>query len=295
MKKIFFLLACISISAMLFTSCDPDALDKDNGGSTSSESDGGGADDASEGVSFTLPDALIGSRPSDEGSYVRLVVEMRSTEEGGMTYRYSETINLKALYSVEIPEVKHGNYDIYAWADCFSTKKDVDAFYNVEDLSGVSFDREDYPDFDVDSRHAYYVCQSDVKVDGKKLDIDMKRPHAGYTVTLQNPEQVLEVGRGGYTASVRYVTFLPSGFNVYRQLVNDSATDVSYTISLPVIEEDASGLCIAKDIVLCGVKESSVMLMIQIKDNAGDVVYESETIDVSLKNGTVTDVPLEVL
>lgn len=288
MNKLLSFFLCICTIA--FTSCGLDPLGKDSeSDATGSGNNNGSGEDHD--ISLTVPGGLLGGE-HPEDSYVRLFVELRSVVEGGPTYKYANTINLAALSEVDIPEIKNGVYDVYAWADTFSSVKDKTPFYNVENLGAVSFDAVSYRGTDTDEREAYYVAQKNVTIDGKLLDIEMKHPHAAYEIVVENPYDKFAGATDGLKAEVTYVNFLPSGFNVFSQNINDSVSGVSYSKSLPTITSQTTELSVGKDIVLCGSKASEVILSVKIKDGSGNVCYESESVRVMLENGKLNKVVL---
>ena len=288
MNKLISFILCIC--AVAFTSCGLDPLGKDSESNTSgsgSNNTGGGDHD----MSLTVPGDLLGNAHAED-SYVRLFVELRSVKEGGPTYNYANTINLAALSEVDIPEIKNGVYDVYAWADTFTSIKDKTPFYNVENLAAVSFEAASYKGADTSEREAYYVAQKNVTIDGKLLNIEMKHPHAAYEIVVENPYDKFAGATDGLKAEVTYVNFLPSGFNVFNQNINDSVSGVSYSKSLPIITSQTTELSVGKDIVLCGSKASEITLSVKIKDDSGNVCYESESVKVMLENGKLNKVVL---
>ena len=288
MKLSRHLWACLC--ALVFASCGPDLSGNGNGsGSEDSGSQDGTADKV---FSFTIPEGVSGTRPSED-HYARVTVELRSKESDEMSIRFSDTVNLKNLSNVDIPHVKDGKYDLLAWVDCFSTAKDVKPFYDVADLRGVSFDDDGYADCDIVSKTAYYVCEKDVLIEGdKNLDFTLKCPHGGYKVVLENPGDVMELDKKGYTAVVTYSAFLPSSFNVYMERTSDSHSGVSYTMDISEIKEDTASLCIAEDVVLCG-ESGAVGLVISIMDDSDNVVCQSAQLNIDLQRGAEKEVKVD--
>lgn len=286
MKRVVYFLACLC--AVVFASCDPD-FNKPDSGQDSSESGNTGNTGNSDGdVSFEMPDDEIGEKPADD-SYVRISVEMKS-QDSDARYRFSEIVNMNALSAVDIPDVPDGKYELYAWADGFSSHKDITFFYDVMEFSCVSFAAGNYAGVSNGAKTAYYVSQRDVVVDGnKRIDFEMKRPHGAYKVTLRNPQDIMEFNKKGYTSVVEYSGFLPSGFNVYNERIVDSVTGAGYTVSLPVITDQTGGVCVAEDIVLCS-NSGTVVLVFTIKDNEGNEVYRSSEVEVRLERGTLIEV-----
>ncbi len=283
MKKVAYFLACLC--ALVFASCDLDFNKPDSGqdGSESGNSDHPGCD-----VSFGMSDDEIGDKPADD-SYVRISVEMKS-QDSDARYRFSEIVNMNALSAVDLPDVPDGKYELYAWADGFSSNKDITFFYDVMEFSHVSFAAENYAGVSIDAKTAYYVSQKDVVVDGnKRIDFEMKRPHGAYKVTLSNPQDIMELNKKGYTAVVEYNEYLPSGFNVYNERIVDSVIGTSYTVSLPVITDQTGTVCVAEDIVLCAAS-GNLLLAFNIKDPEGNVVYRSSVLDIRLKRGTLVEI-----
>lgn len=287
MKRIAYCLACIC--AAVFASCDPDFNKQDPGQNGSGSENSGNSGNSGADVSFGMSDDLIGNKPADD-SYVRITVEMRSQGTDGQMYWFSEVVNMNALSAVDIPQVPDGKYELYAWADGFSSDKDITFFYDVTDFRCVSFASKNYAGVGKDMKTAYYVSQKDVVVDGnKRIDFDMKRPHAAYKVTLQHPERVMELNKKGYKAVVQYQGFLPSAFNVCNENIVDSVSGAGYTVSLPEITDQTTSICVAEDVVLCG-QTGKISLVFSIKDSADEVVYTSPAMEVYLNRGTLVEV-----
>ncbi len=283
MNRFVSLLVCSC--ALIFASCESDLSGTDSG--TSGTSGTGGSETSGTNVSFKRPDALIGDQPADD-SYVRLVVQLKSVKEGGPVYNYANTINLNALSSVEIPEIAEGEYNVYAWADSFSSQKDSPSFYNVENLSNIFFGGDGYGSVASGAKTAYYVSQENVKIDGSRLDLDMRLPHGGYRILMTDLYSVLGDKGAGCKAVVTYAGFLPSGFNVYTQRVVDSVPGASYSMSLPEITA-RNTICVAEDIVLCGQNTSQVSVSVKILDKDGEVCWMSDQIMIPLENGKVNE------
>ena len=156
----------------------------------------------------------------------------------------------------------------------------------------ISCEAADYNAFGLAARTAYYVSQKNVTINGENFSLDMKLPHAGYEILLQNPsEKVGKTGRG-FKAKVSYMTYLPSSFNVYNQNVTDSVTSISYSVSLPEITSQMSELCVGKDIVFCGPRGSFETAVVTVSDSEGNVCYQSDSIQISLENGKVRTLTL---
>lgn len=297
MKRLVALLLCIC--AIVFVSCDSGMFDKNTGTDSSSSGDGAQSGSVSK-IKFDRPDALHGVSPSED-SYVRLTLEMVSTEEGGPTYDYSDIINLNALSSVEIPDIADGTYDIYAWVDNFSPDKDKTPFYNIEGLNEISISTENYATADLESKVAYYVNEKNVVVSGnKELDIELKFPNGGYSVMLKNPYTKLGKGGSGFKAIVTYPQFVPSAFSIRTEKTIASVTNIGFTMSLPEITEQMEQVCIAKDLVLCKIKNSDgtpatnyVYAVIRIVDGSGETVYESAMLMLTVEPGKVNEQIME--
>ena len=285
MNRLVSLLICAG--TLLFVSCSLSPLGSDSG---LSGSDVGHNSGTGGGVSFNRPDNLIGDQPSED-SYVRVVVELKSVEEGGPTYNYANTINLKALSSVDIPDIEDGVYDVYAWADSFSSDKDKVPFYNVENLRDISFEAGGYGSFGLGYRTAYYVSQKNVTIDGGALNLDMQLPHGGYEIIMTNPYEKMSAEEK-YEVTISYKNYLPSGFNIYNQNVINSVVGVSYSMNLPEVTSQMTELCVGKDIVFCGSRESSVVVDVTICDDEGNVCYQSDPLQVPLERGLVKKVTL---
>ena len=103
----------------------------------------------------------------------------------------SSSRNLNALSSIRILEVKKYVYNLYAWADSFSSDGKMVPFYNVENLNSIYFEVEGYGNVGISSKTACYVSLKDVTIDGEKINLEMKTPHAGYELVMQNPSAKL--------------------------------------------------------------------------------------------------------
>ena len=63
-------------------------------------------------------------------------------------------------------------------------------------------------------------------------------------------------------------------------------------MNLPEVTSQMTELCVGKDIVFCGSRESSVVVDVTICDDEGNVCYQSDPLQVPLERGLVKKVTL---
>ncbi len=286
----------LGICTILYSACnfnldfdsDIDDINKPSAGTDNTDKE---EDDSK--MECNRPDDIMGTIRS-EGSYARVTIELRKKNADGSfsqipEYRFSRRVDLNSLSAVDLPKgIAPDTYQLLGWADCFSSDKEEQPFYDIENLKGVSFDKDAYSGSDLEDRTAYYACQ-EVNIDGKTaFEVDLKIPHGGYKVILQNPGAILREGEK-YTVVTRYNQYFPSSINLATERVNDSISGLSHTTTISGVTEQTNELCICKDLILCGKTSTSVLLEFFINDKDGMPVMDPILINIGISQGEISE------
>ncbi len=221
----------------------------------------------------------------------RQVTVLEEAEESGSD-KITLPINLK-LHALE--------YTLAVWTDYVAAGTDTDLYYNTEDLQQVSCTTPytgNTPYRDclygtalLDLRP--YRNEWNAKV---QVQVDMVRPLAQYKIIATDVKDFLrkmKKERGsaeGYSITFSYGFYVPLGFNVLTGKPANSQAGVSFTTPLTLPGDGSEECTIGTDYIFVNGTESFVVLTMEVKDPAGEVVARTAGLEVPYRRGHLTTV-----
>ncbi len=220
----------------------------------------------------------------------RQVTVMQDAEDGDK--KLTLPINLK-LHAVE--------YTLAVWTDYVAAGTEADLYYNTENLQPVSCatpytGNNPYRDClygtaSLDLRP--YREEWNAKV---QVQVDMVRPLAQYEIIATDVKDFLrkiKKERGtaeGYSITFSYGFYVPLGFNVLTGKPANSQAGVSFTTPLTLPTDGSEECTIGTDYIFVNGTESFVVLTMEVKDPAGEVVARTAELEVPYRRGHLTTV-----
>ena len=192
-------------------------------------------------------------------------------------------------------------YTLAVWTDYVAAGTEADLYYNTEDLQQVSCTEPYtgntpyrdclYGTAPLDLRP--YRDEWNAKV---QVQVDMVRPLAQYEIIATDVKDFLrkmKKERGtaeGYSVTFSYGFYVPLGFNVLTGKPANSQAGVSFTTPLTLPADGSEECTIGTDYIFVNGTESFVVLTMEVKDPAGEVLARTAGLEVPYRRGHLTTV-----
>ncbi len=212
MKKLFMLAALVLGMASCQT--EPEGLDVVVGGEQEVM------------LNVSLPESTRSSSSTgfdftnfeSNGSYdLRFILEIRHNDNVVRTVKVTNTTSM--TFPVRL--APNRDYTFTVWADLVEEGKDVDLYYNTEDLSNITF-KSWTPN--IETRDAYTKTMTKTFVAGTDLSMELTRPFAKVRVVATDIKNVRDFEIEPTNAIVKYNTELFTSFNAVEDCVNSTET-----------------------------------------------------------------------
>ncbi len=255
---------------------------------------------------------------------VRYSVQAYRVDASGNTATSPDTVitetksDITDLNHSMVLRLKPGTYKFLVWTDYVAHNSMADLYYRVANFKEVVYtSAEDYVGNN-DYRDAFrgekdaavtYVANGDGST--PSATVIMERPLAKYKFISTDLEEFLamvvrrragqpsaplsrqelidaikKINLADFRVEFRYTGFMPCSFNVWSNMPNDSWTGITFSSRLTSISESES--LMGFDYVLVNGKESSVSVAVYVYDVNGDLLSNSQSIDVPLKRNKLT-------
>ena len=149
---------------------------------------------------------------------LRFILEIT---HGGKTVRKVETTNTTSM-TFPVRLAPNRDYTFTVWADLVEEGKDVDLYYNTEDLKNITF-KSWTPN--IEARDAYTMTMTKTFVAGTDLSMELTRPFAKVRVVATDIKNILDFGIKPTNAIVEYKSVLYKSFNAVEGCVNGTETE----------------------------------------------------------------------
>ena len=212
--------------------------------------------------------------------------------------------------------VEAANYRVVVWTDYIAYGTEVDLFYNPTDFSEVVLTNKYYGAEPM--RDCFFgsedMLMADLLASGSTYDctVNLERPVARFNFISTDSDKFLDywiqqlaLRNGTFVKkdkkdldlnkfSVRFVypQYLPNTFNLHSGKAVDSATGVSFTTNMQVLED--GNIDLGFDWVFMG-DEGKVVVSLELYDQDGTYISTVSNITVPVKRGQQTTVIGKIL
>lgn len=194
-------------------------------------------------------------------------------------------------------------YEFLVWMDYVDKNSHSDLYYKTSDgLEAIHLPvAENYAacsDFKDAQTRAYTIDLTDNTEWFRHIEINvpLERPvakisfeatdFAEYAKKLKYTGSLDDLAKG-ITVEVYYNGYLATGFNVATQKLNDTSMGYSFSSVIESIPEEG-GVALGSDYVFVNGEQSSVTVSIVIKDSAGNIINQTDGLNVPTYRGKET-------
>ncbi len=260
-------------------------------------------------VRFTLPETTMAeftptqakTRAAKTEYALRCVAELCESGRDQVVLHKAVTPQLQedGTYVIEL-QLSEGDYDLRLWADYAGADAPLaDTYYHTESLKSVSIATEPYT-ANTDAKDAACGNESNITVSGDTttVSIALQRPLAKYRIIANDVDtyhKLMELEPGKYppleelTVTVQYEGYLPSEFNVLKNIVTDATTGIAFSAMLTDPGKAATELPLASDWILAS-GESSVTVTLTVSDSNGNKISSVSGVTIAYKQGCQTTI-----
>lgn len=208
-----------------------------------------------------------------------------------------------------------GEYDVYVWSDFIDSSTERSLFYDADIFSSIKLLTPYRGDSELKDAfqgmfHASVPSSVDELVD-VEFDVTLKRPLTAYAFLSTDLAEFIEqetrrksaersdvsqapaIDFNSYKAVLRYPVFLPVEYSIFRNRPIDSATGVSFSGAMQIINSDE--VLVGFDYFFINGAESSVNVAIDIYDPEGKLVSSVPSLTIPVERGRATIVRGEFL
>ncbi len=261
-------------------------------------------------ILLTLPDPKLPdyipatkTRVAEVGYTLRCVAELCKAVTDNEVLHKAATPALQAdgetnLVELSVPE---GTYDLRLWTDYARTDAPLaDTYYHTESLRMVTIATEPYT-ANTDAKDAAYHSEPGITLPeaGEDVAVRMERPLAKYRIIADDVEAYRKLSAANpekyppmeeLTVTVQYENFFPSAFSVADGKVTDALTGIGFTTSLAVTDTETNESTLTSDWVTAGTAESSVTVLLTIRDADGNTICQVKNTRIGYKQGHLTTI-----
>lgn len=208
-----------------------------------------------------------------------------------------------------------GEYDVYVWSDFIDKESEQSLYYDATQFADIRLLSPYRGDSELkDAFQGVFRASVPSTVDEvvkADFEVTLRRPLTAYAFlstdlaefieqeTRRNGAESSDVSQApaidfnSYTATLRYPVFLPVEYSIFRNRPVDSATGISYTGSMQIINNDE--VLIGFDYFFINGAESSVNVAIDIYDPEGKLISSVPSVTIPVERGRATIVRGEFL
>ena len=212
-------------------------------------------------------------------------------------YTFTRSVSLydyDCEVKVDFPE---GEYNLMVWADFVKAGTTGHHFYNPDTFAEITLHGAPQANNDFKDTFRGIESMQYVKKEGETVQVvKMLRPLAKFEFVTTDLKEFInketakqrssKVDLSNYRLTFYYNGYMPCAFNMFTDKPNDSKTGVSFESTLTQLNDSEASM--GFDYVLVNGTESSVPMVIALKDKKGNTLSVSNPIDVPLKRGQHT-------
>lgn len=218
--------------------------------------------------------------------------------------------NLDYSFSLTLPD---GNYEFYVFSDLIDNADFSDKFYTTSDFTYISVlnagghpgNREERDCFR--GIQTQYVENSPQRTDYNTIDIPMLRPVARFEFIATDYDEFVdsevkrslknqtkaEINPDDYQVMIQYDGFMPNAYDAYSDYPTDANRNTVFNSSIQAKEDGTASL--GFDYVFVYPGESSLNLILNVKDKQGNLISATSSIEVPLYRSKNTVIKGEFL
>lgn len=232
-------------------------------------------------------------------------------DNGEYTSRIETKDDVTALNHDLKLQLEEGNYRFVVWTDYVDNGTEEDKFYDTGRFEEITL-RGDEHAGNCHFRDAFRGLEEVTIADGstREATVEMERPMARYSFvttdldlfltrvmeqqaasketaeTTDAPTKAIDLN--DYRVTFRYTGYMPSAFNALTDKPVDAQTGVSFDGQITRLSDNEAEL--GFDYVFVNGTESTVQVMLEVRNNEGDVIASISPVDVPLMRSRHTTV-----
>lgn len=253
---------------------------------------------ASQDYPIELLNTFEQTKPID-GWTTRLVWELYEGDNlVNQGFEVSEELVDRPHYHLEMP-LKGGNYVLLAWVDYVPSGTEEDYYFNTEDLRKVTTDNTKRAEcMNNEERDCFCVAiPINVEIPRTALEVQefagtLIRPQGRYVILSDDYKEYIKQVNFPVeqnVSTVRYPSFINTGFNVMTGRPNDSSVRLEYKY-IPTLYEFKNNTCVlvAEDYSFVNGSESIIVADLEIKNQRTDYVSNFDNTQIPLYANKLT-------
>lgn len=228
-------------------------------------------------------------------------------------YDFTRGDNMRRDFTTGI-DLPPGDYELFAWSDWAGAESAKSFFFDTSDFSNIIYSEPYNGNNELrDAFRGEAKIHVDNPIDAGYdvlVEVPLERPLARYEFISTDLREFIKgeetrgmlsfITRGpedkpvrvpdfsGYRIKMIYTGYMPSTYNNITDKPTDSRTGMSYDAEIKMVDEDHARL--GFDYVLVNGKESSVAVALQVYDPTGELIAQTNTINVETKRNRNTSV-----
>jgi hypothetical protein len=190
-----------------------------------------------------------------------------------------------------------GSYRLHVWAS-YVEDNEYDRYFAVESLQEIAITDTKSRTGNTDMADAFRSIHSiDVHAQSREFTVPMTRPVAKFELRAKDVQEFVantsstsraakDLIDGKYTATVRYIGYVPCLYSLAVDNTVDSRTNMSFTGALTLDGDNEA--VVGFDYLFINPNGGAVSLVVDIYDANGTRVAGTSSFDVPLKQGHLT-------